>query len=182
MSRIPRPRPDEMDPAQRALHRELTAGDRASSPVPVAAPDGRLLGPFNAMLLNPVLGDAVQRLGAAIRYHGRLSDRAREVAILTVAAHRDCAFEQTSHEPIALAAGLTRAQLAAIRAGAEPALSDAQERAVYRGTRLLLTGRVGDPEFRELVDALGADRLFELSTLVGYYDLLAVQLDLFGVS
>lgn len=79
-----------------------------------------LLGPFNEFLLRPALGDALQRVGAAVRYAGSLGGRA---------------------------AGLTDAELAAIAAGA--------------------------PLDRETV--------FELTTLVGYYATLALQMRVFRV-
>ncbi|WP_433244324.1 hypothetical protein [Actinomadura nitritigenes] len=77
-----------------------------------------LLGPFNEFLLRPALGDALQRVGAAVRYAGSLGGRARETAVLVVAAHWDSAFERTAHEAVGRAAGLTGAELAAIAAGA----------------------------------------------------------------
>lgn len=90
VTRIPRPTPDELDAEQHRLYEAITSGSRAGGPgsAELTDEDGRLAGPFNAMLLNPPVGDALQRLGAAVRYRGRLTDRAREVAILAVAAHR----------------------------------------------------------------------------------------------
>nr|MDT0660438.1 carboxymuconolactone decarboxylase family protein [Micromonospora sp. DSM 115978] len=191
MSRVHRFRPAELDPAQKALYADLTSGSRATGPpgVQVAEPDGRLTGPFNAMLLNPVIGDALQKLGATIRYHGALSARSREIAILTVAARLGSAFEWRSHEPVAVGAGLTDRELRALRDLADPELTDAdpeltdpEEAAVTRGAALLLgDGPVSDEDYRRLADALGQAKLFELSTLVGYYRLLARQMVLFDV-
>ena len=88
MSRIPRLAPHELDAEQQRLYTAITAGDRARGRqfFPLTDREGRLEGPFNAMLLNPSIGDALQRLGAAIRYGGRLPTRCREIAILAVAA------------------------------------------------------------------------------------------------
>lgn len=183
MSRIPQPSPDELDQEQRALYESILGGPRATSGgLALTDERGGLLGPFNAMLLHPPIGDALQRLGAAIRFRGTLSDRARELAILTVARHWGSTFERRAHERIAREAGLTESEIAALRTGAELELADADEAAVVRTVRLLLTRRsLTDTEYAEAAATLGAARLFELSTLVGYYSLLALQMHVFGV-
>lgn len=48
-------------------------------------------------------------------------------------------------------------------------------------TRALEGGALGDERYGELRTALGERALFELSTLVGYYGTLALQLRLFAV-
>jgi 4-carboxymuconolactone decarboxylase len=182
MSRLARFSPRELDEDQRRLYAAITAGDRAQGPqfFPLTDDEGRLEGPFNAMLLNPPIGDALQRLGAAIRYSGRLSTRCREIAILAVAAHWRCEFELRAHEPIAAHAGISAAQVAALR-NAEPLdLADPEEAAVLEvTTRLLRDGELDDGSYAAAVDAIDADKLFELTTLVGYYSLLALQMNVF---
>ncbi|MDQ7904791.1 carboxymuconolactone decarboxylase family protein [Phytohabitans sp. ZYX-F-186] len=176
--------PERLTAAQQDLYAEITGGDRAAAggaPVPEA--DGALPGPFNAMLLSPVLGDALQRLGSAIRYHGTLPSRAREIAILTVAAHHDCAFEWRTHEPIARDAGLNDADLAAVRAMTALPDPNPYEAAVQTLTRRLLRYRgLDDEAYAAAVATVGAPALFEVVTLVGYYSLLALQMDVFAVS
>ena len=182
MSRLRRFSPQELDKDQRRLYATITAGDRARGPqfFRLADDEGRLEGPFNAMLLNPPIGDALQRLGAAIRYGGRLPTRCREIAILAVAAHWQCEFEQRAHEPIATHAGLPVAQIAALRNGEPLDLTDPEEAAVLEVTRRLLRdGELDDGGYAAAVDAIGADKLFELTTLVGYYSLLALQMNVF---
>ena len=182
MSRLRRCSPHELDRDQRRLYATITAGDRARGPqfFRLADDEGRLEGPFNAMLLNPPIGDALQRLGAAIRYGGRLPTRCREIAILAVAAHWQCEFEQRAHEPIATHAGLSVAQIAAWCDGEPFDLTDPEEAAVLEVTRRLLRdGELDDGGYAAAVDAIGADKLFELTTLVGYYSLLALQMNVF---
>jgi 4-carboxymuconolactone decarboxylase len=183
VSRLPRPKPQELDDEQRRLYAAIT-GARTGGPqlFPLTDGEGRLEGPFNAMLLEPPIGDALQRLGAAIRYEGQLPDRAREIAILTVASHWDCAFEWRAHAPIAAHAGLAEAQLAAIGSGEPPRFDDVEEAAVYEVTRRLLEDReLDDDSYDRARTTLGTSGLFELTTLVGYYSLLALQLRVFAV-
>lgn len=182
MSRLRRFSPQELDTDQRRLDAAITAGDRARGPqfFQLTDDEGRLEGPFNAMLLNPPIGDALQRLGAAIRYGGRLPTRCREIAILAVAAHWQCGFEQRAHEPIATHAGLSAAQIASLSNGEPLDLTDPEEAAVLEVTRRLLRdGDLDDGGYAAAVDAIGADKLFELTTLVGYYSLLALQMNVF---
>jgi 4-carboxymuconolactone decarboxylase len=182
MSRIPRPTPDELTGEQRRLYDAITGGSRSTGPQHFRLADaaGRLEGPFNAMLLNPPIGDALQRLGTAIRYEGRLTDRAREIAILAVAAHWNCEFERHAHEPVARHAGLTDADLAALRQDDRLDLDDPEEATVLAVTRRLLAAADLDAtSFHAAADVLGADRLFELTSLVGYYSTLALQLRVF---
>jgi 4-carboxymuconolactone decarboxylase len=185
MSRLPKPTPDDLDPAQRELYDEITGGPRAAGPQRFALTDdtGALNGPFNAMLVAPPVGQALQRLGAAIRYETSLGDRVRELAILAVAGHRDSAFEQYSHEPHARAAGITEPQLEALREGSLPELDDDVERAALRFVLALLRhGDVGDAAYTEIISTIGNRMAVELATLVGYYTTLALQLRVFRVS
>ncbi|HEX5497043.1 MAG TPA: carboxymuconolactone decarboxylase family protein [Mycobacteriales bacterium] len=180
MSRLEKLRPEELDTAQRELYDALTGGPRGAS---LADEQGRLVGPFNAMLLAPRLGNALQRLGGLIRYRGALSDRARELAILTVAARQRCGFEQRAHERIGAGVGLTDTELAALRTGAPLELADPEEAAVLAATRALVAGGdLDDAGYAAATAALGEQKLFELTTLVGYYALLATQMRVFGVT
>lgn len=165
-----------------ALYEEISGGPRSSGPqhFPLTNPDGSLRGPFNAMLLSPPLGSALQSLGARIRYRGALTDRAREIAVLVVAAHWDCEFERASHEAVARAIGLTEDQLRAIRAGDSDALED-EDRLIARVASQLAGGNLDDDLWADAVAALGPERIFELTTLVGYYAMLALQLRVFRV-
>lgn len=181
MSRLVPRVPDELDPEQRELYETIVGGPRAQGPQHFALvrPDGSLEGPFNALLLSPALGHAVQELGAAIRYRTpTLTPRLRELAILVVAAHWDSAFERRAHEAVGRASGLTDQEVADVRAGRVPDLADPVERAGIHVTRELVRGAAPGRE-RETV--LGERRLLELSTLVGYYALLALQLRVFDV-
>jgi 4-carboxymuconolactone decarboxylase len=56
---------------QYALYEKIALGPRAAeSAFPFVDQAGALTGPFDAMLLNPVLGDALQALGSALRFGG----------------------------------------------------------------------------------------------------------------
>jgi 4-carboxymuconolactone decarboxylase len=125
---------------------------------------------------------ALQALGTAIRYRGALSPRCRELAILVVAAQRQCAFELDAHTLIGAEVGLTAAEMEALRAGATLELPDGEEAAVVAVTRRLVqTADLDDSDYDAAAAALSPAILFELTTLVGYYSLLALQMRVFGV-
>ena len=184
MARLPKLQPPFRNEDQQRLYASITSGPRGGRQGPFALVDeaGALTGPFNAMLLQPGLGAALQALGAAIRYQGTLPARLRELAILVVAGHWSSAFEQHAHEAAGRRAGLSEEELAAVRAGEEPALADPAERAAVRAVRALVQGGdLDDEAYARAVSELGEAGVFELTTLVGYYATLALQLRVFRV-
>jgi 4-carboxymuconolactone decarboxylase len=182
-ARIPKLDPAALDDEQRSLYDAIAGGRRAQGPqlFRLADPDGRLEGPFNAFLLQPRLGSALQALGSAVRYETGLDDRCREIAILVVAAHWHSAFEQYAHEAVARSAGLGDAELAALRGGRHGELAGREATVARTAAVLAARGDLDDAEYREAVGEVGTDGLFELLTLVGYYATLALQLRVFRV-
>lgn len=183
MTRQHRFLPGELDGGRRELYDAIVHGPRSRGPrpFPLTDDDGALRGPFNAFLLSPGLGDPLQRLGAAVRYGTTLTDRVREMAVLVVAAHWDSAFERSAHEPIGRAAGLTDEELRELREGRAPRLDDPYERACLTLARALVAGDVDDETWAACVPPVDRETVFELSTLVGYYATLALQLRVFRV-
>ncbi|GAA5112686.1 carboxymuconolactone decarboxylase family protein [Pseudonocardia adelaidensis] len=166
-------RPDELDPDQRAVYDAL-----ADPPGRVAlGRGGSLQGPFDAMLRAPRSGAALQSVGAALRYRGVLSERVRELATLQVAAHHRSQFEWYAHAPMAAAAGLPAVLVEAVRSGGPVEPDDPAERAAAAVVaQLLATGDVDDDAWAGAVGSLGEAGAVELTTLVGYYSLLAMQM------
>ncbi len=182
MARLPKLPPGALDGDQKRLYEAITAGPRGGGPFELVDSAGALEGPFNAMLLQPAVGSALQALGAAVRYHGGMPDRTRELAILVVASHWGSGFEQHAHEAAGRLAGLRDEDLAAIRAGGEPDLADPAERAAVRAVwALVRSGDLDDGQYSDALAHLGPAAVFELTTLVGYYATLALQLRVFRV-
>jgi 4-carboxymuconolactone decarboxylase len=176
--------PAALDTEQRSLYDAIATGPRARGPAafPLIDGDGGLEGPFNAFLLQPRLGQALQALGSAVRFETSLTGRAREVAILVVAQVQDSAFEWYAHAAVGRTVGLTAHELDALRSRRFEALPDEYERMVADTALALVTrGDLDDERFERAVVLLGLPTLFELVTLVGYYSLLAVQLRVFRV-
>jgi 4-carboxymuconolactone decarboxylase len=182
--RLPVLSSEEMTAEQVGLYREILSGPRGQGPraVQLSSGAGGLAGPFNAMLFAPAVGHALQELGAAIRFRTHLSPRIREMAILVVAQAWDSGYERVSHEPIGREAGLTDPEIEALRVGDDPKFGDDTEQVAYSVARAL-TGPadLDDEEYAAALGTLGKEGLVELSTLVGYYATLALQLRIFRV-
>jgi alkylhydroperoxidase family enzyme len=155
-----------------------------TSPVSLIDTDGALAGPFNAMVSAPHVGGPLADLGASLRYRGHLTDRARELSILTVAARANSDFEWRSHYGIARGLGIAEEVLAAVHNRGDPSsLTDPIERAVVGAAASLVDGGdLDDAEYAALVEQIGEDGVIELVVLVGYYELLARLLRVFRVS
>jgi 4-carboxymuconolactone decarboxylase len=76
---------------------------------------------------------------------------------------------------------VTDEELADIRAGRVPKLADAQERASIELVFAMARGDVDDADWDRLIAVVGPSTAFELSTLVGYYATIALQLRVFRV-
>jgi alkylhydroperoxidase family enzyme len=173
-----------MSEEQQAIHKLFSTGRRAAPGTAFSLVDesGRLQGPPAAWVLAPPLGRALEQFGGAIRYELTLPARASEIAILLVAHHHRSPFELHAHTRAGLAAGLSPDDLDALAAGEPPALTTDTERVCYGATRrLLAAGTLDDDEYAQATGVLGVRGLFELTTLVGYYGMLAVQLTVFGL-
>jgi 4-carboxymuconolactone decarboxylase len=177
---------EEMTPEQVDLYRKILSGPRGQGPrtVLLATGAGALSGPFNAMLYAPEVGHALEELGLAIRFKTGLTPRIRETAILVVAQAWDSTYEQAAHELIGHDAGLAEPEIEALRAGADPGFADEQERVAYHVARSLAgpAADLDDGQYAEAVATLGEQALVELSALVGYYALLALQMRVFRVN
>jgi alkylhydroperoxidase family enzyme len=180
--RVPLIRPEAMTPEQRDVYERLLADERRGGPKAMLAKEGGggLAGPFNALLLSPRIGDTLQELGHTLRFGGELSDRMREIVILTVATARRSEFEWDAHARIGRRVGLTDAELEGIGTGVAT-FEDPAEQMVARLALALVVAREVDDELYGRCEArLGAGQMFEVSVIVGYYDLLALQMRVFG--
>ena len=177
--RLPWFAPGDLNDGARALYERIAGGPRSQGPqaFPLVDDEGRLHGPFNAMLLSPEIGSALQELGSAIRYRSVLPARVREIAILELAVLRACAFEWYAHERVGKQSGLSGAEIAAIRDATAAPTFDGAETLTRSLVRRLATQRdLDDGEAAAAIAAFGERGLAELIALVGYYDLLALSL------
>ena len=173
----------ELNEEQLTVYRSITSGPRAAGQqhFPLTDEKGSLNGPFGVMLHAPGLGIALQEVGAAIRYRTRMSDRAREIAILQVSVATASEFEWYAHERVGRAAGLTTGELADIKAGGFIS-DDVKEQAISTLSLLLLkSDDLGDEDFAEASAVLNSEEILEVVVLVGYYRTLAQMMNVFAI-
>jgi 4-carboxymuconolactone decarboxylase len=95
---------------------------------------------------------------------------------------RDSAFERRAHEAVGRATGLTDEELRSLRDGEQPRLDDPAEQAALDVVRALLAdGDIAGPLFQRAASSIGNQAVVELTSLVGYYATLALQLRVFRV-
>ncbi len=155
--------PATLDAAQREAADELVNGPR-----------GGVHGPFRPLLHRPPLLRAVAKVGETLRYEGTLDAALREWTICVVARELSNVFEWDMHLPLAAAAGVPAAALAALDAG-QPSPSDLRaDLALARTVISELIGqhRLSDQTYMDAVEQWDEPALVELVTLVGYFAML----------
>ena len=176
---------DDLNDEQRVLWENITTGPRGNPDRPhggLAGEDGALIGPFNALFQSPQVGDAVQQLGAALRYGTSLPGDLLEVAILTVGGEWRANFEFWAHARLGAAAGVPEAAIEAIRDGETPQFDDPRQETVYAfGRELIETKRVSDARYAALKELVGERGVFEVASVMGYYALVSIALNTFDV-
>ena len=176
--------PGDLDEAQRELYGRILGGPRSDTPrtTPMADAEGRMHGPFNAMLVDPVLGEATQQLGAVVRYGTKLDDRTREIAILEVARHHESEFEFYAHRAIGLVSGLSEVELWALQSGGHAESFSPYERLIREVvTSLVVDHDLDDVLYAKAVETLGDVVLVDLVVLVSFYEYTALALRVFRV-
>ncbi len=160
----------------------LTDAQRRVAEAIKSGPRGLVQGPLLAWLHSPDLADRAQALGAFCRYGTSLPPRLSELAIITVGAYWKAGFEWSVHAPIGIKAGLDPAAVEAVRTGVTPHFEQEDEQAVWRFAHHLLHDRsVTDATYRTVEDLLGPAATVELVGVLGYYGLICMTINAFGV-
>ncbi len=167
MPRIPLPSPDTMDTAQRAVYDKIVSGPR-----------GKVQGPLRAVLLNAELADRWQALGALLRYGTSLTPRQSEIAILMTGRACHSPFEWYAHRIEGEKAGIETPVIEALLRQEIPAgLSDDDLSLVRFVTELNRSRSVSDATYADALARFGARKVMELTSLVGYYTMVAMTLN-----
>ena len=177
--------PDSLTGAQRELFDNITANAvpwAQRSGFAATTDGGRLIGPFNPILLNPQIGTAFLKLQAAEEENTSLEVRVRQVVILTVGTVWQSPYELYAHSAVARHGGLSDAVVAELVAGNVPDCLTEEEKTAHRLTRALSTShRVDDDLYRHAEQTFGAAGLFELAVLAGIYHTVCGILNAFDI-
>jgi 4-carboxymuconolactone decarboxylase len=165
--RMPEMTLDQMTPAQRGIAEAIMSGPR-----------GRMSGPFNAWLRNPVLADRLQKVGEYVRFNTSLDKRINEMAIVMTAQAWGSQYEWYAHAPLALKAGLDPEVLKAIGAGRKPEKMKDDEAIVWEfSTQLRRDHSVDDAIYARALEKFGEQGIIDLIAVNGYYDVVSMTLN-----
>jgi 4-carboxymuconolactone decarboxylase len=170
-ARFPRLTPETMNPAQREVAAEISAGPR-----------GEVRGPFIALIHNAELARRMQQLGEYLRWRSKLPPGLLELAVLITAREWNCQHEWYMHEKLARKAGLEPNIFESVAQGTEPQGMSADEALVYKASKQAhKTGRLDDETFAAARERFGLDGTLELLALNGYYSMMAMVLNTAGM-
>ena len=184
MQRMPPLAPGDLTPEQKPLFDSMSAGVAAKyDAFKTTREDGALLGPWNAWLHDPELGQAFWTVTQAMTRARRIPDGPRQIAILVTGAHFGAAYETYAHGAVAASAHkMSERRLATLAAGERPDDMDDSEAAAHDVAKALLRGGVlPDPLYRLAVDRFGQDGANELIYLVGHYSFVSMTLNGFAI-
>lgn len=165
---MPRLKPAPVDDPAR-----LTPDQRRVYDAMMQGPRGRVMGPFPYLLRSPELCDAIQRIGAFVRFDSKLSGRLGELTIIVTARYWDCHYEWSVHAPLARKEGVPDAVIDTIRAGKRPA-ADADAALIHDITHMLYDNHaIDEATYAKGIAKFGEEGMLELVVMIGYYALLA---------
>ena len=170
MSRIPELSRDELNADGQQLYDEIL-GAR-----------GSIAGPFRVWLHSPEFTRKATQLGEFLRYHTSLSPRLSELVILITARCQQCEAEWAIHEPLARKAGLPADIIEALQADRHPAFTEHAEEAIYDFCQQLHCTHTADKAtLNRVLSLLGDKAAVEITGLCGYYTMVAMTLNAFGI-
>jgi 4-carboxymuconolactone decarboxylase len=147
----------------------------------LAGPRGAVPAPFHLFLHSADLADRVQQLGELLRYRTGLPPRLSELAILVTARHWGAEYEWRVHEREARKTGVPESVIRAIAADTSPEISG-DDALVYDFAYTFYAQReVPEPLYAAAVTRFGMRTVVELSSILGYYSMLAIVLRIFRV-
>lgn len=183
--RLPLLSPEQLDSDQKKLYSQLQdtmVPWAKKSGFQAATFDDRLVGPFNAMLRSPVISKALMAVTAAEGKETALSERVRQVVILTVGAAWQAAYELYAHVAVGRQAGFDEATVQALAAGQKPAALAHDEGVAYDLTHRLVTTHQVDAElYEQAVVTFGEKGVVDLIYLAGHYMTISGLLNTFAV-
>lgn len=173
MSRLSLLNKDQLSEAQMKVIKAIQDGPRGNIP---------MTGPFDIWLRVNAIGDAIQNLGAALRYETILEERIKELAICIVGHHYKAKFEFAYHETLALKSGVPEKVMSDLKNDETPSFKEGKLELVFLiSKQLLATHTVSDDLYQRGLDEFNEQGMIELVSLIGYYCLVALTLNTFQI-
>ena len=139
-----------------------------------SGPGGAGTGPMSVLKHSPELAKRALPLFSYVRNESTVPPKARELAMLTTARAMDCPYIWHVHVSLGRTAGLSDELLIALRDKQPlPEMSPDESAVLNLGMEFFLTRRVSQDTFQAALDQFGQQGFVELTTLMGYYAMLA---------
>ena len=143
---------------------------------------GVVAGPLHAWLLSPDVAEHAHKLGAFLGYLSSVPRRIVELSIIVTAMERDCDFAWQAHLPRAIEFGVSLEITRALKSGNIPEFDNEDEYTAYEiVTALCRQNQLSDALFASGVEKFGEQGVVEITALVGFYTMVAMTLNVFGV-
>lgn len=182
--RLPLLRPVELSAEQQPLYRAIDAmveGEEYAG-FEVRDAEGAFVGPWGVMLHFPELAQPLGRFIDLAQQLPGLSERARQVVILTIGARFNVAYELYAHARLASRAGFRPDQVATLCAGGRPSdLTEEEVLAADVATALTGAGPVPGPLYDTVVESLGQEALDAIVFVTIHYLALGTILNAYDV-
>lgn len=138
--------------------------------------------PFNPALLNPATGSSFLQLQFSEEAHTSLSQRTRQVVILTVGAVWQAPYELYAHSAVGRRAGLADDAVRTLAAGGLPEQLSDDEVVAHRVARALsVEHHVEDALYREAENRFGPTGVADIVMLTGIYHTVCAILNVFAI-
>jgi 4-carboxymuconolactone decarboxylase len=144
----------------------------------IAGPRGGVKGPFIPLMRSPDLMDRIGRVGEYLRFKSALPQRLNEFTTCVVSRRWSQQFEWAIHYAAAEKAGVPREVLDALSQGARPNDMQEDEALAYDFyAELDRSAGVSDATYARAISLLGEQGVVELTSLIGYFTLMAMILN-----
>ena len=143
----------------------------------VAAPPGGVgTGPLSVLKHSPEMSRRAAPLFNYVRNESTLPPKIRELAMIVTARATDCVYIWNVHAPTGRREGLSDALVDALRDQKPlPPMSPDEEAVVNLGMEILRTHKVSPQSFQLAWQQFGTEGLVELTTLIGFFAMLAMN-------
>jgi len=143
----------------------------------IVASRGAVQGPFTMFLHSPEVAGRVAHLGAYVRFEGSLDMKVRVLAAMTVAREFEAMYVWGAQTGGARRLGVAEETIAAIRDNHLRGVAPEDAQIVDFTRQLLRKHRVDDASFKAMQSRFGNDELIQLTTAIGYYSLLSMNVN-----
>ena len=135
---------------------------------------GGIRGPHSILLLSPPVDDKALALGNYFRTESVVKSPERELAIITAAREKDCLYVWAAQVAAGRRGGLREEAIDTVRDRSDVSSLRPDEAEIVSYVRQLFrSNRVDQASFDALKDRYGIQWLIEMTTVVGYYAMLA---------